>query len=124
MTNYEWLVKNNAELVKEVLAPNIGVTKRIVKPCLDTLCCDCEFIDSLEACPANVKKWFEREHEPLYKKGDIVIDLYGKIVLIAEDDCGEDVIKISRYVNDLEHHQYIIPITEIKKKVGHIESEV
>lgn len=118
MTNYEWLVKNKAELVKGILSRHLSKEKGIPDHCSETMCRDCDF--SGGDCIARTKKWFEQEHEPLYKKGDIVIDSYNQMVLVVEDGYGEDIM-VSRYIDDYKRSQHTIPLTDIKKKVGHIE---
>lgn len=122
MTNYEWLVKNNAELAKDILAYGISKEKGKIGRCSQTMCIKCDFDDPF--CSRNTKKWLEEEYEPLYKKGDIVVDSYNQMVLVVEDGYDEDIM-VSRYVEDYKRNQHTISITDIKKKVGHIdESEV
>ena len=118
MTNYEWLVKNKAELVKDILRCHLSKEKGIPDRCSETYCRDCDF--SCGDCTARSKEWLEQKHEPLYKKGDIVIGPFDQIFIVKEYRSDDGDIKVSRYVDGLSGGQ-VIPITEIKKKVGHID---
>jgi len=121
MTNYEWLVKNYSELVKDILSHQLGKVKGKPTSCSGTRCDNCEFNDvGLICCDPIVREWLEMEHEPLYKKGDIIIDSYNRMVLVVEDSYGKDIM-VSRYVDDYKLNQHTISITDIKKIVGHID---
>lgn len=123
MTNYERLVKNNAELVKEILSYHLSKEEGVPSSCSKTLCSNCDFGNGrcLPFCVANAKEWLEAEPEPLYKKGDVVIDSDNQLAVIKEDDCGGDLITISHYADDTTGVKVLIK--SIKKKVGHIEIE-
>ena len=121
MTNYEWLIKTNGELVKDILALLLSKEEGIPGCCSRTCCIDCDFdgyLKTLPCCTDATKKWLDAEHEPLYKKGDIVIDSNDKLAVVKKDECDEDFITISHYADNtigIEVH-----VTSIKKKVGHI----
>jgi hypothetical protein len=121
MTNYEQLVKNNAELVKEILSYHLSKEDGIPSSCSKTTCSNCDFGNGgcLPFCVANAKEWLEAEAEPLYKKGDIVITSYDQLVVIKEDAPEGTTIAVSSYIHD--ECISTIPITDIKKKVGHID---
>lgn len=122
MTNYEWLLKSNEELVKDILSQHIGKEKGIPSRCSKTGCDDCDFgcyPNTISGCVDATKKWLEEEHVPLYKKGDLVIDSNDQLAVIVNDNrYDEDIVLISHYVDNVigikEH------ASEIKKKVGHI----
>lgn len=123
MTNYERLVKNNAELVKEILSYHLSKEEGMPSSCSKTSCSNCEFGNGgcLPFCVNNARNWLNEECEPLYKKGDIVIDSYSQLAVIKEDDCGEDYIMVSHYTDNTTGMKVLI--SGIKKKVGHIEIE-
>lgn len=118
MTNYEWIVKNKAELVKDILSYGLSKEKGTFGHCSKTMCVDCDF-GCNPFCSTSTKKWLEEEHEPLYKKGDIVINLDDQIQIVKDNDCGEDYVTISRYASGAPG--ITVPIIEIKKKLGHID---
>lgn len=101
MTNYEWLIENNEVLIKDILAQHFNKEKGIFY--------------STEAA----KEWLEDAHEPLYKKGDVVVDHNNVIRIIKEDYYDGDFIMVSRYIDDTGTIEE--PITSIKKKVGHVQ---
>lgn len=118
MTNYEWLVKNKAELVKNILCVSIGKRKGIPERCSSISCGDCDFNSCLVWCRNNVEDWLEQEHEPLYKKGDIVIGPFNQLLLIKEDASDDGNVKATPYTDTSGLN---VAITNIKKKVGHID---
>ena len=120
MTNYEWLIKNNEELVKDILAIHVSKEKETPSRCARTRCDGCDFYsDDIQfCCLDNTKKWLDEEHEPLYKKGDIVIDSNNKLAVVKKDDCDGGFITISHYVDKTLGIE--VDETIIKKKVGHI----
>ena len=119
MTNYEWLVKNKAELVKNILGGSIGKHKGIPERCSSVNCMECDFNNGLVWCRDNVKHWLDREHEPLYKKGDIVVGPFDQISLVKKDYDDDGSIMISCYTDNTCGRR--ISITDIKKKIGHID---
>ena len=122
MTNYEWMVKNNAGLVKESIAKIIGVKKGMPDRCAKTPCYECDFNKDRRYCHDEIIRWLEQERKSLYKKGDIVVDINNQIRIIKEDDRGEDFIIVSSQYSDYSLGLRI-PITDIKKKIGHIDEK-
>ena len=59
MTNYEWLIKSNSELVKDILLHHLSKEKGIPSYCSETLCDDCDF--RCGNCTKRVKEWLEAE---------------------------------------------------------------
>jgi len=127
MTNYEWLIKYNEELVKSILAIHVCKEKGIPGRCSKTKCDNCDFNSecsySVSCCTDATKKWLEEEHVPLYKKGDLVVDSNDQLAVVVKEEffdsgCDEAMVMISHYVDNtigIKEH-----VTEIKKKVGHI----
>lgn len=117
MTNYEWLIKNKADLVKDLLTSGLSKEKGIPGRCERTLCIKCDFEGPF--CSTNSRKWLDEKREPLYKKGDIVVNHDNIILIVKEDYYDGDFIMVSRYIdNSVTLNE---PISIIKKKVGHIE---
>ena len=123
MTNYEWLIKNNTELVKDILSQQLGKVKGIPKSCSNIGCDECEFYgrDVRPVCRDNAREWLNEEREPLYKKGDVVIDSNNQLAVIKEDYYGGNLITISHYTDNTTGVKVFI--NSIKKKVGHTEIE-
>lgn len=72
MTNYEWIVTNNKEIIEDILTNSIGKKKGKVSGCDDIACRECDFAkpsNSIQSCEKATKEWLEAEYEPLYKKG-------------------------------------------------------
>lgn len=63
MTNYEWLTKNNAGLVKHILSYQLSKVKGVPSYCLETMCVKCDFGES-PFCSARMREWLDEEHEP------------------------------------------------------------
>lgn len=121
MMNYEWLVKNKAELVKDILSRHLSKEKGIPDYCSETMCRDCDF--SCGNCTERIKEWFEQEYEPLYKKGDIVVGPFNQIFFVKKDCNDDGFLMVSSYTDNITDG-YKIHVNEIKKKIAHIESEV
>ena len=120
MTNYEWLLKNYDKLVKNILSRHLGKVKGMPISCLKTDCVNCDFESKTHfPCCVKAREWLNEEHEPLYRKGDIVITSYDELVVIKEDDPIGNTIAVSNYIHD--ECIAMMPITDIKKKVGHID---
>lgn len=90
MTNYEWLVKENAELVKDCLSGSYPGSNGVaikrngdVDICDNTDCTsDCIFCRSPKPCSDLQRKWFEEKHNPYSIPLDTPIDTK---VLVSSD---------------------------------------
>lgn len=76
MTNFEWLIKNKTELVKDILLHDLSKEKGILGYCSETLCDDCDF--RCGNCKNRTKEWFEKEHEAESKDENIKLVSYDK----------------------------------------------
>ena len=122
MTNYEWIVTNEKEITEVILTNYIAKEKGEVSLCNETCCSDCDFKSSLndnQMCAKTTKEWLKAEHEPLYKKGDVVIDKDGVIWVVASvKDETLTVVSKTRYIPS--ELMVDIPESDITKKVGNI----
>ena len=126
MTNYEWLIANEKEIVKDILAEHSGKHKGKIYRCSDTDCSDCDFKRSLnnnQPCRKTTEEWLEAEYEPLYKKGDVVIikNEASIWIFVRETNCGNAIL--TRNVLDVDVEiglDFNVKIDDIEKKVGNI----
>ena len=85
MTNFEWLLKQDAELVKDCLLGNTnGIAVNCnghVDECNRMACIDCIFNPS-EICKMARMKWLEEEHNPYTIPFDTPVDTK---VLVSSD---------------------------------------
>ena len=126
MTNYEWVVTNKKEMVEHVLALYLGKTEGEIRLCEDIDCSDCDFKRSLNndrPCKQTTKKWLEAEHEPLYKKGDILILEDKDIAIVTREDDANSVI-VSHNIECAERGEgWRVPFDLIKRKIGNVYDE-
>lgn len=120
MTNYEWIVTNEKEIIETILAEHLGKQKGKIIDCDDIACRDCDFAsspNSIHSCGEVTKEWLKAEYEPLYKKGDIVL-AYETDILVIKDINDHTVLLVNRL--KAPYTTYKTDIKDIIKKVGNI----
>lgn len=90
MTNYEWLIKEKTDFVKELMAHGgrLAIVNGEPKRCSSTSCGGCEFANSI--CMDARMAWLEAEHNPYTIPLNTPIDTK---VLVS----GDEVNWIPRY---------------------------
>lgn len=124
MTNLEWL-KNNDDLLEKYLCLGLAVhreTGRVSKCGGDVRCNNCLFDARYRgsSCGESRKEWLNKEHQSLYKIGDIVLTENGFIYFIIEES-GNNYYVVTRNMNDFKYGIGILKSKEdIKTKIGNI----
>ena len=135
MTNFEWLLEEKRDYVKECLATNMATQHEVYLDCGGTACARCRFFDGYgdggtRECCARKRAWLDAEYiEPCpLEVGDIVRDdAYGIPTLGIVNYVGDGFLRISSLLSDLgkksagqriSHENY-------KKltKIGHYDGE-
>ncbi len=131
MNNLEWLKNNNDNLLKEVLRDGLAVNKKTgcVVSCFDIECDDCLFFSPKDGgyCETGREEWLNKEHESLYKRGDIVIFMSSRydckevqVALVSEDN-GDGTVLLTWSARNVERGNGIrVYADDIIRKVGNI----
>ena len=137
MTNFEWIIKDN-ERLKDLLANSLAIYKdsrKIAKccniPCWECLFCDNDHLD--KRCSDLRKEWLNEEHEPLYKRGDIVIFIPStryhreetRIIGVVTKVNGDGTVSLTWDIGNFDQHLDIIDLLQcnekdIVRKIGNI----
>lgn len=138
MTNLEWL-KNNDDLLEKYLCLGLAVhreTGRVSKCGGDVRCDNCLFDARYRgsSCGESRKEWLNKEHDPLFKRGDIVVFKPSKfypaetrIGVVSKDDCDGTVL-LTWNISNIERHLDVVDdidaiqcnIEDIVRKIGNI----
>ncbi len=124
MTNFEWIWRDNKRS-KDLFVHGLAVNERTgeVEKCSTFNCGLCLFNESdndVDTCHDLAEDWLDMEHEPLYKRGDIIIMGSGDLAfVISESDPG--TIVISNNIADLNNGIGVSTnIKYVKQKVGNM----
>lgn len=83
MTNYEWLLKQNEELIKECLVRGVAIKNNgDIVGCGSINCSECTFNDSSVRCSELQREWLDAEHNIYSIPLDTPIDTK---VLVSDD---------------------------------------
>lgn len=112
----EWIKEDNTFL-KNILIGNLSLKNGVPFICNRTYCGGCDFIAHCNA--EDMRVWFEEEHKPSYKKGDILITKEGEIVIVAK--VNNKNLVVSRNINNAKSDMgWYVLFDEIERKIGNV----